>query len=110
MLLKDYKLLLVLGLSLLLNLSIWVLSWYHFPSSSAAILHYSTAVGIDSYGDSRQIITLPKIGSVLLLVNTFLGFILRPVDQRAAWIAWGINPVIQAILLGAYWLIWQANQ
>lgn len=88
----------------------WWIALRYFPDNDpAAVLHYSIDLGIDFMGEGKQIVALPAVGTILLVFNSLLGIMLYRADQRAAWLLWVTMPVIQIILLGATWLLWQAN-
>jgi hypothetical protein len=103
--------LVLLAVSLIANVSLWLLSVRIFPdSNSTAVLHYSSDFGIDFIGDSSHISVLPRLGTLLLIFNLLIGGAIFRVESRAAWTLWAINPFLQAVLLGALYLIWQINQ
>lgn len=98
-------------LSLILLLALVLGSWFTFPrQTSAVILHYSVGVGIDFIGEGNQIRTLGLIGGIFFLTNLILGHGIYASNRAAAWILWGINPIVQAFLLIAYLLLWQLNR
>lgn len=97
--------------SLILNAILWALALFLFPHDSPnAVLHYNIDVGIDFIGESRQIIMLPIAGLLLLFGNSLLAAVLRSTDRRAAWLLCYITPILQLILISAFFLVWQANQ
>jgi hypothetical protein len=100
----------VLGGSIVFNGGLWLLVLLTFPRQApVSVLHYSVGVGIDIIGQGREILTLPLIGTMTLAGNVLLAWWLRRANQRAAWIFLSINPIIQAILLAAYILLWRLN-
>lgn len=92
-----------------LNITLWLFAIFMFPQHEAAILHYSVNVGIDFIGEGQQIIVLPIIGLLILIGNNLLGSTIYKTDISSAWLAWSTAPIIQLILLGAFFLIWRAN-
>jgi hypothetical protein len=103
-------LIVLLGVSLALNALLWVAAVVVFPRTSpAAVLHYSIDVGIDFIGEGKQIIVLPAVGLAMAVGNALLGWLLRRTDPGAAYIAWGMAPAAQIVLLAAFILIWRAN-
>ncbi len=108
---KSYRLLItLLGLSILLNLAIWIGVWRFFPQTNpSAVLHYSVGTGIDSIGDGSQIKVLPLVGLALLALNLGLGYGVARVAPLAAWIFWVSMPLMQTILLGAFIILWRVN-
>ena len=102
---------LVFLISLALNILLWGLALFVFPHDEpSAVLHYNIDVGIDFIGESKQIIMLPVAGLLLLVGNSLLAAVLRTTDFRAAKLLHYITPIIQLILIGAFVLVWQANQ
>jgi hypothetical protein len=100
----------VLLTSLLLNVVLWLLPWMFFPyNDTGAVLHYNVDIGIDFIGQGRQIFLLPLIGLLVAVGNSMLGYVLYHADRRSTWVYWGIIPLVQIILIGAFFLIWQAN-
>lgn len=100
----------LLAVSVLLNGLLWVGALVLFPRTApAAVLHYSIDVGIDFIGEGKQIIVLPVAGAAILVGNALLGWLLRRTDPSAAYIAWGMVPAAQVLLLAAFALIWRAN-
>ena len=100
----------VIALSIILNSLIWAVALWFFPSDSpAAILHYTTDLGVDFVGSGTQIYTLPRLGTFILLFNIIIGLAVCRADNRAAWQAWSITPAIQLILLAAALLVRNAN-
>lgn len=94
---------LLFGASLLLNVILWVLAATTFPKdTSATILHYTSGVGIDFIGESRQIYILPAIGLFLLSGNTVLAHLVKRSSPRAAWVLWLGTPAVEIILLVSY--------
>jgi len=106
----NHPLSLIIGISILINALLWFLSIQFFPTDESVVLHYSATIGIDFIGNSRQITTLPLIGLFIIIGNFILGILLRPIDLKTAWILWGIIPITQLMLLGAFSLIRLANQ
>ena len=110
-LLLKTPLAIILAISLALNVSLWFLALFLFPHDSpSAVLHYNIDVGIDFIGEGKQIIILPITGLLLLVGNNLLAAVLRSTDKRAAQLLCYITPILQLILIGAFILVWQANQ
>ncbi|HBE90378.1 MAG TPA: hypothetical protein DDW41_04185 [Candidatus Andersenbacteria bacterium] len=103
-------LVLIIALSITLNVTLWLLVFLLFPTSDAAVLHYSIGIGIDFIGSTRQIYLLPAIGLIVLFGNTLLGITIKNTDIRSAWLLWSIIPPVHLILLGSFFLIWWINQ
>lgn len=103
-------LVLVIVGSVLLNGCIWWLTVKFFPvESTAAILHYSIDVGVDFIGEGKQITSLPLLGAAIIIFNTILGIALLRADQRASWLLWSVMPLVQLVLLTAFYLLREVN-
>lgn len=109
---KTHRLLLgvLILLSVLLNAGAWVAALMLFPADDpAAVLHYSINVGVDFIGEGGEIITLPLIGSLLLIFNVVIGLAALRANKRASWVLWGVVPLLQLVLLLAFILLWRIN-
>ena len=101
---------LVFGLSIGLNLLLWGLALFVFPrGEAAAILHYSSDVGIDFVGEGRHISVLPLVGSVILVLNGVVGAAIWRADARVAWLTWSSMPLVQGFLLAGFYFLWRIN-
>lgn len=101
---------LLFGTSIVLNGILWALAATFFPKDDpVTILHYSVGVGIDLIGEGSEIMLLPLVGLIIMIGNTVLGRIIAASSYRAAWIIWSSIPIVQAILLGAFLLLWRQN-
>jgi hypothetical protein len=96
-------------IGVVLNAVLWLFSLFGFPKHDVAILHYSVDVGIDFIGEGKQIIVLPAIGLLILVGNYILGSAVYKADKSSAWLVWSTAPIIQLILISAFFLIWRAN-
>lgn len=92
------RLLQLAGLGFLLNGSAWLLAFLFPRHDSAAILHYTSSVGIDFVGTSRHILILPGVGTLILVLNLLVGRLVFNVDPRTAWVLWSTGLIIQIIL------------
>ncbi len=108
---KGYRLEnVVIGASVALNILLWVIVLATFPKDSpTAILHYTAGIGVDAIGDGWKIVTIPAIGTLLLIVNTILARLVEPIGKPAFWILWGSVPVIQCVLLATYAILLTLN-
>lgn len=96
--------------SVILNLLLWIFVLITFPKDSpTAILHYTAGVGVDFIGEGWQIITLPSIGTLLLVVNTILARLVEKTGRAAFWVLWGTTPFIQCMLLATYAILLTLN-
>ncbi|MBI3251341.1 MAG: hypothetical protein HYZ62_00345 [Candidatus Andersenbacteria bacterium] len=103
-------LLICLGLALMLNAATWLVSLRFFPANQeTAILHYTGTVGIDFIGAGKEINALPMIGSVLLMSNLLLAFLLYRPSRQAAIMFCAVLVPLELILFGAILLILRAN-
>jgi len=100
----------IIVFSLVLNIILWLSAFFLFPSSDAAVLHYSVGIGIDFIGAGRQIYLLPIIGLIVLIGNTLLGIVIQHTDLRSSWLLWSIIPPVHLVLLGSFFLIWWINK
>lgn len=104
------EVLIVIGAGILINSVVWLIAVpFSAQHPETTVLHYNIDVGVDLVGESKQIITLPITGGVILLVNSILGILLYRADKRTAWILWSIIPLAQIILVGAVALLWRIN-
>lgn len=101
---------LLIGGGIGINALLWLLSFLLFPQESpAAILHYSIGIGIDFVGEGGKIIMLPVIGTIFIIVNTLVGYAVRSISYRAAWMVFISIPLVQLILLAAFAFLWRIN-
>ncbi len=72
--LRDRSILVSLGVSLLINIILWILLWSKFGYSQDLIpLHFNVVYGIDFVGAARKLYQLPGAGLSILAVNFYLG-------------------------------------
>lgn len=112
--LRDYSaspekaILLVSGIA---NLVLWAIVLIGFPKSSPnAILHYTAGIGIDFIGQGWQIITIPSIGTLLIVVNVILARYIKRVSTISFWILWISMPFLQLLLVAIYAMLWSLNR
>lgn len=109
--LKGYKPPSVLvGVSIALNIFLWLVALITFPRQESAILHYTAGLGIDSIGSSWQIVVLPSIGTIILLLNLVLARFVKEVSDSAYWMYIISIPVIEVLLLVTYFILLRFNQ
>ncbi len=100
----------VAGVSVACNALLWIIVLATFPKDSpTAILHYTAGIGVDFIGEGWQIITLPGIGTLLLIVNTILARSIEKTSLLAFWILWGSIPVLECVLLATYGILLTLN-
>ncbi len=98
------------GLGVVANVVLWLMVLLTFPiEAPVSILHYSVGIGIDFIGQGSEIITLPAIGSILLIGNSLLAWPMYRLNSRASWILLSGGFIVQCILLAAYILLWKLN-
>lgn len=85
--------------SIVLNAIAWAMTIFFPRDESAAILHYTSAVGIDFVGEGRHIIVLPAVGTVVLVLNLIVGRLIVKADQRTAWVLWSAVPIVEILLI-----------
>lgn len=96
--------------SVLLNSVLWVLALTLFPTDTpAAILHYSVGAGVDFIGEGQRIVSLPIVGTVVILLNCALAYGMRDTSKRFVWLFLSIMPLIQIVLLTAFALLLRVN-
>ena len=83
----------------LLNALAWGIAWLFPRHESAAILHYTSQVGIDFVGEGRHIMVLPAMGLLVLALNLISGRLIMATDQQTAWVLGGAAPLIQILLI-----------
>lgn len=99
------------GISVALNIVTWGIVLATFPKNSpTAILHYTAGIGVDFIGSGLQIITLPAIGTLIIVVNTLLAKFIASINTAAFWVLWGSVPLIQCILLATYGILLTLNR
>ena len=99
-----------LVLALMLNAATWLVSLRFFPTNQeTAILHYTSTIGIDFIGAGQEINTLPMVGSVLLISNLLMAFLLYRPSRQAAIMFCAVLVPLELILLTAILLILRVN-
>ena len=96
--------------SLALNSLLWVAVLVLFPKSSpTTILHYTAGVGIDFVGEGWQIVTLPAMGTLLIIVNVVLARLVLSASSYAFWVLWLAMPMLQVLLIVTYGILFGLN-
>lgn len=107
---KDYNARNIFLVSLGINILMWGIVFATFPKNSpTAILHYTAGIGVDFIGSGWQIVTLPAIGTLIIVVNTLLAKFIGSINAAAFWVLWGSVPLIQCILLATYGILLTLN-
>lgn len=81
-LLTDRLSVILVIITLVINILAWVGSYFlnSIIDTNLAVLHYNVVFGIDLIGDANQLYLTPLIGAVVLIINIFLGALLK--DSR----------------------------
>ncbi len=108
--LKRYFVLLCLGGSVVLNVSLWVfVAIYGTGLGDEAILHYDALQGIDLIGPGNDFFVLPLIGLIIIGVNFFLSAVSIKSNRLVARILSGLTVLAQIILIVAVLLLVNIN-
>lgn len=100
----------IVGVSVVLNLLLWILSITIFPQDSpVAILHYNAIVGVDFIGGGHQIYILPLIGVIILVGNIVVGLVVQKTSDRSRWLLLLTSVFVQIILLVSFAILWRLN-
>ncbi|MDF1498403.1 MAG: hypothetical protein P1P85_03590 [Patescibacteria group bacterium] len=107
---KDRLIVNLVGLSILLNLSLWI---YFIQNTKESIypiiLHYNLIFGVDYLGDYEKIYLISFTGLVLILFNSVLGYILYKKEKLASYFLVSGNLLVQFFLIMSGYLIIQIN-
>lgn len=107
---KRYFVLLCLGLSIGLNVFLWI--WLAIRLSSLgeeAILHYDVLQGIDLIGPGNSFYVLPLMGLIIIGLNFFLSALSIKRNRLMAQMLSGLAVAAQIILIVAAILMVQIN-
>ncbi|HEB01473.1 MAG TPA: hypothetical protein ENI16_00560 [Candidatus Portnoybacteria bacterium] len=95
----DKIILISLGASFLINLALWIYLALKFePSPSPLIVHYDIYSGTFFLGNYWQVYTIPLTGSILIIINFFLSYLVYSREKLAAYFLIGLLPLVQAFL------------
>lgn len=98
-------------LALMANGLAWLIAWRMFPrADSAAILHYTSNVGIDFIGQGNSIISLPVIGLFIIVFNSLLSATTYRADSRTTWLFSAGSLLVQFLLILTLLFLWRINQ
>jgi len=107
---KNKIIISALILSLLANISLWIFLFKNQKSSELPIiLHYNLFFGVDYLGNYNEIYTMPIIGLIIIIINTFLGCLLYKKERLVSYFLVFNILIIQLILLFASYLIVKIN-
>ena len=84
--LKNQKLIIGLGLSVIINAFIWLWFIFIFRNMNDLIpLHYTIYFGIDLIGEKVKIFILPQVGLFIIIVNNFLSLLLYHKEKLVSY-------------------------
>ena len=90
----------MIGLALLLNLLTWLwVAWRIRPQTWPIFLHYNVLFGVDYVGEWWRVFAVPATGSVILLANFFLGWMLFGKDKFISLLINSVSVICNALLL-----------
>ncbi len=103
---NDWWLINFLGISLILNIGLWVWLSLKIPADLAEItLHYHALFGPDFFGEPEKLFYLPGIGTAILAVNFAVVFFGYKLEFFAMRMLGFVTLLSEAILLIASLLI-----
>lgn len=89
----------------------WIIVWRVFPrTDSAAILHYTSSVGIDFIGQGNSIISLPIAGLFIIIFNGLMAATTYHADHRTSWLFGAGSLLVQFLLILILLFLWRINQ
>ena len=94
----------------LLNVASWILagSWFD-RTAPTVILHYNIYFGPDGFGSWFNLLTIPGIGTVMIILNIGLAIWLWRRDRFLSYVIMMTAVIVQVILLVAMALLIQVN-
>lgn len=97
---RDRLILISLGLSLILNIILWIMLVGKFGLSKEPVpLHFNIVSGIDFLGESRQLFELPASGVVIMLANFWLARTVYRTEKLFGYFLVGAAVAVQLLLL-----------
>ncbi len=79
------------------------------PTEELVYLHYNIYFGVDLIGRWYQLYIMPFIGTLIIALNAYIGFILFKREPRIAKLILSINLFLQIVLVTASLLILRQN-
>jgi len=96
---QDRLVLISLGLSLLLNIILWIILTSKFGFTSELMpLHFNIVYGIDLVGKTYRVYQLPAAGLGIFLINCLLGKSIYPVIKLFSYFLVFAALAIQIVL------------
>lgn len=95
---QDRLVLNSLGISLLINLILWIFLILKIKPVSPLILNYNIYLATFSLGGYREVYLLPVIGLIFMAVNLFLSQQIYFKEKLAAYFLTGLLPLLQIFL------------
>lgn len=69
----DFKIKIILGLSVFLNAGLFLFFYFFIKQSNVPIvLHYNVGSGVDYFGEVKDVFTLPIVGFLIFFFNAVL--------------------------------------
>lgn len=86
--------------SVLLNGATWILLYWMIPQTDlSVVLHHNIYFGVDLVGEWYKLFYIPLSGSIIILLNTGLSFIVYTREKLLSSVIEMSSLVIQAALL-----------
>ncbi len=86
--------------SLIINVASWVwLAWQIAPQQDLIFLHYNVLFGVDLIGDWWKVYYVPLLGLLIILLNTFIGWVFFGREKFVAHIIHFVSLLCQIFLL-----------
>ncbi|MBI4407833.1 MAG: hypothetical protein HY565_05050 [Candidatus Kerfeldbacteria bacterium] len=108
----SYQRLLLSGGSVagLLNVASWLLAVLWFDRTApTVILHYNIYFGPDGFGSWLDLLTMPGIGTVMIVINSGLAMWLWQRDRFLSYVMMITAVIVQAVILVAMLLLIKVN-
>lgn len=114
MIFRDKFFKIVVGLSLLINLAIWIFLYVKISplgnTSSILPLHYNVYFGIDFIGDWKMVFMLPTAGIIFIMINFILADVVYLKDKVIGYFLAGAGLFSQIILAMAAFTVVMLNR
>lgn len=104
---KNRVLIIISLIALTFNLLIWLLIIFRLRpivlsltnSDTFIPLHYNTYLGVDKYGDWKNIFYLPGLGLLIFILNTFFALTIYNKKDVLSYFLVGANLAVQVLLI-----------
>ena len=92
--------LIVLGLAIISNLSIWLILYYRIePSEYPIPLHYNVYTGIDAVDYWYKIFIIPAFGLLSIIINSLIGLYFNLREKLISYLMYTSALLIQLMLI-----------